>query len=125
MNYQPDLISTSLRMFAALAVILGGLLIALYYTKRKFRGESTGSKGKLIRVLGNTYIGMKKHISLVEVPGSILVLGITNDNISLLTKIEDDEIVEKLLEHEGDISASFSEQLHRLSSKFREHKDKK
>jgi flagellar protein FliO/FliZ len=125
MNYQPDLISTSLRMFAALALILGGLLFFLYYTKRKFKSKETGFNGKLIRVLGNTYIGMKKHISLVEVPGAILVLGITNDNISLLTKVEDDAIVEKLREHGGDISSSFSEQLQRLSLKFKNSKNDK
>ena len=125
MNYQPDLIATSLRMFAALALILGGLLVVLYYAKRKFKSKETGSNGKAIRVLGNTYIGMKKHISLVEVPGAILVLGITNDNISLLTKVEDDAIVEKLREHGGDISSSFSEQLHRLSLRFKNHKHEK
>jgi flagellar protein FliO/FliZ len=124
MNYPPDLISTSLKMFVALAIILGGLLLVLYYTKRRFRGEATGAKGKSIRVLGNTYIGMKKHISLVEVPGAILVLGITNDSMSLLTKIENDEIIEKLREQEGSVSSSFSAQLHRLSSRLREHRDK-
>jgi flagellar protein FliO/FliZ len=125
MNYQPDLISTSLRMFVALALILGGLLVVLYYTKRKFKNKETGSNGKLIRVLGNTYIGMKKHISLVEVPGAILVLGITNDNISLLTKVEDDAIAEKLRKQGGEIPSSFSEQLLRLSLKFKNHKHEK
>lgn len=125
MNYQPDLISTSLRMFIALAIILGGLLIVLYYTRRRLKGEAAGSRGKLIRVLGNSYIGMKKHISLVEVPGAVLVLGITNDNMSVLTKIEDPEIVEKLRSCEGNVPSSFQTQLHRLSSRFREPKDKK
>ena len=124
MNYQPDLISTSLRMLAALALILGGLLVVLYYSKRKFFNKETGSNGKLIKVLGNASLGIKKHISLVEVPGAILVLGITNENISLLAKVEDDTIVEKVREQGGDISASFSEQLHRLSLKLKHHNQK-
>ena len=72
MNYDPDLISTSLKMLAVLTILLGGLLIILYYTKRKFVSQVGGSKGRLIRILGNTYIGVKKQISLVEIPGAVL-----------------------------------------------------
>jgi flagellar protein FliO/FliZ len=126
MNYQPELISSALRMLVALGVILGGLLIILYYTKRKFKTDIGRSKGKLIRVLGSSYIGVKKHISLVEVPGAILILGITNDNMCLLSKVEDETLIQKIKGDEVDEqSPSFSDQLHKLSSRFKEHKNKR
>ena len=124
MNYHPDLFSTALRMLMALGIVLGGLLLVFYVAKRMFRREDGGSKEKLIRVLGSYYIGVKKSISLVEIPGAILVLGITNDNISHLSRIEDEEILNqfKRLEPEK-MSLSFLDQLNKLSSKFKKGED--
>jgi flagellar biogenesis protein FliO len=120
MNFHPDLISTALKMVAALAVILGGLLFVFHFAKRIFQRDIVGSKERLIRVLANSYIGVKKNISLVEVAGIVLVLGITSDNIALLTKIEKKEILDKLRNPEGEKTPlSFSSQLHELSSRFR------
>jgi flagellar biogenesis protein FliO len=122
MNYHPDLISTSLKMLIVLAILLGGLLITFYYTKRKFGKQIGGSKGKLIRVLGNTYIGVKKQISLVEIPGAVLVLGLSSDNISLLAKIDDDEILGNIKTfEETKVLPSFSDQLQKLSSRLKGH----
>lgn len=95
MNYTPDLISTALKMTTALAIVLGGLLIFYYLTKRILKKDIGGSKDKLIRVLENSYIGVKKNISLVKVPGAVLVLGVTSDNICLLCKIKDEDIPDK------------------------------
>lgn len=120
MNYHPELISTAVKMVAALAVILGGLLFVFHIWKKVFQRDVGGTKEKLVRVLANTYIGVKKNISVVEVGGVVLVLGVTNDNISLLTKIEQKDIVDKLRVLEGGKpSLSFSNHLHELSSKFR------
>ncbi len=121
MNYHPDLFMTAIKMLTALGIILGGLLILFYFIRRKFKGEVPGSKGKLIKVLGNSYIGVKKYISLVEVPGEILVLGITSDNICLLTKIEDKHILDEFKTFEGEkMWPSFSEQLSRISSRLKD-----
>ena len=107
-------------MLMALGIVLGGLLLVFYVAKRMFRREDGGSKEKLIRVLGSYYIGVKKSISLVEIPGAILVLGITNDNISLLSRIEDEETLNqfKRIEQEK-MPVSFLDQLNKLSSKFK------
>ncbi len=124
MNYHPDLLSTTIKMFAALSVVLGGLLLLFYISKRLLRKGIRGPKQNLIKILANNYIGVKKSISLVEVPGSVLVLGITNDNITLLSKIEDQKILDKVIGFKGDkTSSSFSDQLHELSSKFRQSKN--
>jgi flagellar protein FliO/FliZ len=120
MNYHPDLVSTGLKMLIALAIVLGGLLMVLYYAKRRLRNEGGMSREKLVRLLGNTYIGVKKHISLVEVPGALLVLGITTDNICLLTKIENKEILDELKTYEGErMWPSFSDHFHKISSNLK------
>ncbi|HEN20855.1 MAG TPA: hypothetical protein ENN86_02475 [Desulfobacteraceae bacterium] len=124
MNYHPDLISTALRMLAALVIVLGGLLAAFYVSKRLFRREAGASGEKLIRIIGNSYIGVKKTITMVEIPGAVLVLGVTNDNISLLAKIEDKERIDRFRGIESEkTSLSFSEHLNRLTSRMRQKRE--
>ena len=120
MNYQPDLISTALKMLGILVILLGGLLITLYLSKRVFKRRDVEPRGKMIKVLASKYLGVKKSISLVEIPGAVLVLGITSDRIALLSKIENAEILDEI-RGPGDEGAlpSFSDQLRRLSSRYR------
>jgi len=120
MNYNPDLLSTVLKMITALVIVLGGLFIVFYFLRRILKRDVGGSGEKLIRVLASSYIGVKKNISLIEVPGSILVIGVTSDNICLLTKIEDEEILNRFKRPEEEKrSTSFSDQLNKLCSRSR------
>jgi flagellar biosynthetic protein FliO len=107
-------------MITALAIVLGGLFIVFYFLRRILKREVGGSSEKLIRVLASSYIGVKKNISLIEVPGYILVIGVTSDNICLLTKIEDEEILNRFKRpEEKKRSTSFSDQLNKISSRFK------
>ncbi len=120
MSIYPDIIPTAIKMLTALGVVLGGMLVVYYFAKRILKRQVGNSKGKMIRVLESSYIGVKKNISLVEIPGAILVLGITNDNISLLSKIENQEIIDgnKKVEKEKEL-LSFSDRLHQFSLKLK------
>ena len=120
MSIYPDIIPTAIKMLTALGVVLGGMLVVYYFAKRILKRQVGNSKGKMIRVLESSYIGVKKNISLVEIPGAILVLGITNDNISLLSKIENHEIIDsyKKVEKEKEL-LSFSDRLHQFSLKLK------
>ena len=78
----------------------------------------------MIRVLANQYIGLKKNISLVEIPGAILVVGITGDSICLLTKIEDKTILDQIHDQgSGRITPSFTDQLNKITSRFIKHRN--
>jgi len=120
MSIYPDIIPTAIKMLTALGVVLGGMLVVYYFAKRILKRQVGNSKGKMIRVLESSYIGVKKNISLVEIPGAILVLGITNDNISLLSKIENQEIIDgnRKVEKEKEL-ISFSDRLHQFSLKLK------
>ena len=122
MNTAPDVVSSALQMLMGLGIVLGGLLGVFYLLKRYLKRDSGGVKGQLIRVIASQYIGIKKNIALVEVPGTILVLGISNDKISLLTKIEDKEVLEDLRQEVSGITPSFSDHLQRLTTRFRSAK---
>lgn len=124
MSIYPDIIPTAIKMLTALGVVLGGMLLVYYFAKRILKRQVGNSNGKMIRVLESSYIGVKKNISLVEIPGAILVLGITNDNISLLSKIENQEIIDgyKKVEKEKEF-ISFSDRLHQISLKLKKTKN--
>jgi len=80
----PDLITAGVKMIAALGVVLG-MLFLLMAAIRKLSSHRIGmASGKRIQVLESHYMGVKKSISLVRVPGKVLVLGISGDRINLL-----------------------------------------
>ena len=123
MNATPDMLATAFKMLAALALVLGGLGLFFYFAKRVMRKDIGASGGELIRVLASQYIGLKKNISLVEVPGSILVVGISGDSICLLTKIEDKTVLDQIHDRGiGRIPPSFSDQLNKITSRFIGHR---
>jgi len=122
MNMAPDMVSNAFQMLAALGIVLGGLLVIFYLMKRFFKRDVGRSKEQLIKVIASQYIGIKKNISIVEIPGSILVVGVSNDNISLLTEIEDKVVLDSLRQENSRISPSFSDHLQRLTGRFKQAK---
>jgi flagellar biosynthetic protein FliO len=125
MNTAPDIVSTALQMLTALGIVLGGLLVVFYFMKRFFKRDVGGSKEQLIKVIASQYIGIKKNISLIEIPGSILVVGVSNDSISLLTKIEDKIVLDALRQESSRITPSFSDHLQRLTGRFKQANNRK
>lgn len=124
MNAPPDMLTTALKMFAALGVVLGVLFVVYYFTRRVSKFDRTRSKEKLVRVIANKFIGVKKNICVVEIPGSILILGVTSDRITLLTQIDDDAILEKMRCTEAAPSPlSFADQLNKFTARFKTLKD--
>ena len=123
MNSSPDVVSGAFQMLAALGIVLGGLILVFYFMKRYLKRDVGGSSGQLIQVIASQYIGIKKNIALIKVPGTILVVGVSNDNISMLTKIEDKEIIEAIQQEASGISPSFSDHLQRLTARFKSAKN--
>ena len=125
MNLAPDAISTTLQMLTALAIVLGGLFVVFYLMKRFLKRNVSGSGDPLIRVIASQYIGIKKNIALVEVPGAVLVLGVSNDTIALLTKIEDPGVLDGIKQETSRLAPSFSDHLQRLTTRFKQAKNNK
>ena len=84
----PDLFSAGIKMGAALLLIVASLLIALYFFKRLVSSR-TGLLGgpDIIKVLATRHLAQKNFVTLVEVGDSVLTLGVTSENISILDKV--------------------------------------
>lgn len=96
MTYTPDMVSSGLKMTVALVLVLGAVLLAAYIARRFLSQRGSAGGNGSLRILGTQYVGVKKNIMLLEVPGAVLVLGITGDRINLLDKIQDPESLQKL-----------------------------
>ncbi len=84
-----DPLSSLLKMAAALALVLGIMVLSAYLFKRFFGGRLGLFKAEpLIRVMAISHFGGKREIAVVEVGGTYLVVGMTTSQISLLTKLE-------------------------------------
>lgn len=117
MSTTPDLTLATLKMVISLGVVLA-IIWGLYRIAKKNLPMSQGSvKGKMIRVLESQYLGMKKTITMVEIPGAILVLGVSPDKVNLLTQIVDPAIMKDITAN-GDNRRSvlsFKDQFQRLT----------
>ncbi|PIP71460.1 MAG: hypothetical protein COW89_11825 [Nitrospinae bacterium CG22_combo_CG10-13_8_21_14_all_47_10] len=92
-----ELVPSSMKMFSMLALVLG-IIFLLFFGFKKFVLKNTmfGGGEKLVNVLGTGFLGPKKNIVLVEVAGEVLVLGMSQDHITLLTNITDPEKIEEI-----------------------------
>ncbi len=90
----PDLLAAAVKGLAALGLLLGGLF--LVYRVMRHLGQRPSASGRLIRVLATSFVGVKKTVSLVEIPGAVLVLGISGEQMRLLSTIRDPEILARL-----------------------------
>lgn len=116
MNYAPDLTSAAIKMVLSLGVVLF-IVWGLYrLAKTRLPIHSMGGKQKFIQVIESQYVGVKKSVAMVQVPGSVLVLGIGSDNVSLLTQINDPAVLNDIKTASGrQRSLSFKDQLQRFT----------
>jgi flagellar biosynthetic protein FliO len=94
---KPDLFSASLKMVYTLVLVLG-LMFVVFHLFKKFglKNSVFGGEGKPIKVLSTGFLAPRKSIALVEVAGDVLVIGISNDQISLLGNVQDPEKIEQI-----------------------------
>ena len=88
----PDLWMAWFKMIGVLFLLLGLLLIGARLMRRLTHSPAGFFGGpELIRVIGSKALAPKKYITLVEIGGSVLTLGVSNDNITCLDKVPADD----------------------------------
>ena len=92
-----ELIPSGMKMISMFAVVLGFMFLIFFgFKKYVLKNTAFGGGNKLVSVLGTWFLGPKKNIALVEVAGEVLVLGISQENITLLSNITSDEKIEEI-----------------------------
>jgi flagellar biogenesis protein FliO len=116
----PDLFGAGVKMFAALLILMGGLLLALRLLKRLglLQGALTGGP-EVIRVLATRHLSPKSAVTVVEVGGRVLTLGVTGERIACLDKMPLSEFQQsrppKEPEVEAEAGGGFSRRLKALA----------
>lgn len=119
MNATPEWIPSALKVVSALAAVMGGLWLAVAFARRFLRRAGGVNGERMVRVLATHPLGVKKSITLVEVPGCVLVLGVTGERIQLLSRIKEPEILARLTCREPAPCSSFYEHLSQLTARVR------
>lgn len=117
MNAAPDLWATAATGVAAVLLLVLALALLLLWLRRL--GGRPGSPSTLVRTVASTYVGVKKMVSLVEIPGAVLVLGLSGDRIQLLATIDDPERVARITGTGERTAMPFSGQLQRALARLR------
>ena len=92
-----SLAGTLMQTFAALAVVVGLILVCYYAGTRLFKsGLVPGSSSRYIRVIETRFLAPKKSLVLVEVGGEYLLLALSGENLQLVKQIDMLEEIEVL-----------------------------
>ncbi|MFQ5597175.1 MAG: flagellar biosynthetic protein FliO [Nitrospiria bacterium] len=84
-----DPFSTLVKMISSLLFVLG-IIALMAYIGRRFLSTKFRRWGAqpLIQVVSTTYLGPKREISVIEVGQERLVIGVTPQHISFITRLE-------------------------------------
>lgn len=83
----------ALRATASLAVVLALLFGLVHLLRRSQRPSNATSKAVGLMTRGRLDLGARREIRLVEVEGRLLVVGITNERMELLTEMPAPNVV--------------------------------
>lgn len=98
--------SSFLQMIAALALVVGLILVTWHFSGKLMRGlpVSQHLAAKHIRLVETRYLGPKRALLLIEVGGEYLLLSSCDNSLSLIKQIdmlEEIEVIEERPEQSG------------------------
>ena len=81
-----------IRMIVSLFVVLAVIMVGVFLLKKitPYSGIASDPKRPVL-VLSKLPLGQKKSVCLVKIADEILIIGMTNNNISLLSKMSTDD----------------------------------
>ena len=102
-----EFLASLLKMISALAVVLGVMLAGLWAVRKFMNKTGKGvDDGQAIRVLSTRYLGPKSSILILDVLGTVIVVGVSGGQMSMLTTITDEDALERLrAPHTGEASS--------------------
>ncbi|HPC73941.1 MAG TPA: flagellar biosynthetic protein FliO [Syntrophales bacterium] len=92
-----EFILSILKMLSALALVLGLMVVAMYFLRR-FMSKTGGGveNDEFVKIVSTRYLGPKNSIVILDVLDRVIVVGVTNQQIALLAEIDDRESLDRL-----------------------------
>ena len=92
-----DLADAAVKTVVALLIVLA-LILLLAYLLRRASAQMRQIGGGGIAVLAQVPLGPSQFMSVVDIGGEIIVLGVTDHQITVISEIEDPNLIETLRE---------------------------
>jgi len=105
-----------IKMILALGIVCTVLFFLVRLLKRSGVVKRNFPLDSGIKLLATQLIAPQKYISLVEIGGEVLALGVSESQITFLTKIENKEFLEKIMDRRPARLEPFSLSQYFLSS---------
>jgi len=83
-----SMLSLGVRLFFSLALVLGLLVLIARFANRRFKGRV----GAPIQVVHRQQLSRSSSVAVITVGTRVLVLGSTEQQVTLLTEVEPDEV---------------------------------
>ena len=110
----PSIASLMARLVLPMVAVVGSIyLIAWFYKKKGGIGALGGRKGKFSEVVEVTPLGGQRFVYLVRVVDRLMVLGVTNDGVSALGEIAEEELTASV---QGGMGQDFAQMLEGMSN---------
>ena len=102
----------------ALILVIGLMLLLLAWVKKVGLAGSRPRQGRLIKLLDQQALAPKKQVAVLEVAGAYLVVGISDQQLSLLARLDDNETLRAATRTDGTATgtpAAFAEILRKAA----------
>ena len=90
----PSMVALFFRLVISLVIIVGITYLTMKLLRKNMK---IFSKGVSIDVLDQYPFGVNKGVYITEIAGKVLVLGVTEHNINLITEITDPQVVSEIV----------------------------
>jgi len=106
---RPSFVSTLVRFLGMFLLMVAIFYAVMRYLKSRSVG---GSMGDLARTLGSVALAPGKHLQVIDLAGKILVLGVSDAGVQLITAVDDARTAERIRQwHENKPSVPTPETL--------------
>ena len=102
-----------IKMFSALVVVLVSIYVGVYLLRRTMGKKFSGNRAQnALQVIETTFVAPKKSISLVRVADKSVLIGVTDQGISMLTELDSEATAALLVDEvEAEEAVSFADLL--------------
>jgi len=86
-----SLFTAILKVAGSLGLVIGIMLLIVMLIKKLGLSGQTMRPGSMINILETRMLAPKKYLAVVEIAGQYLVIGVTDHQINLITRLENSD----------------------------------
>jgi len=77
------------KVMGSLSIVIGLMILLIHFIKKSGITQGVSTPGSLIKVIETKMVAPKKYITIVDIAGKYVALGVTDHNINTLTNLDD------------------------------------